>query len=335
MKQKCAKRSGDLWIVCAGLMCTSQPNRMVKVTYWITRANGNVVQLLYALFAMARPLQLVAVSLVYLIGTAIADAMEYPPDVMAAWVGYSALILVSASIHYANEYADHETDALTTRTPFSGGSGALSTTGLSRRLALRAAQLTLTVGVVISVVAVMWGVLHTTALLVLLIGGFFGWMYSLPPLQLAWRGWGELDNAALGGVLLPLYGFVVQAQHIEIDVILICLPFGALVFINLLATTWPDRSADEFVGKRTLATRWSPARLRVLYGFGAVMAFGSILLMGNWLLPPLVVTGALLALPGVVWGWVIYTRRETPFPTVLAMVVMMNAYLLGWGLLAL
>lgn len=293
------------------------------------------MKVLHALFAMSRPLQLVAVTLVYLMGIAIAGAMDVNLGLTASLVGYAALIPISASIHYANEYADYETDALTQRTPFSGGSGALPTLGLPRLLALRAGQMTLLIGSVVAITGLVTSALSPAALIVLAIGAFFGWSYSVPPLQLAWRGWGELDNAMLGGVVLPMYGFTVQAGYIDPEAIAVTLPFGALVFINLLATTWPDREADAQVGKYTLATQWPHTRLRVLYAAGALMAFGMLLVMGVWLLPPLVLIAGLIPVPIVLWGWVVYTRWENPFPTVFAMVVMMNGYLLSWGWLAL
>lgn len=288
-----------------------------------------------ALFAMARPLQLLAVTAVYLIGVAMAVERGYDASVSGLVIGYAALILVSASIHYSNEYADYETDALTTRTPFSGGSGALPRSGLSRVYALRGAQFTLVTGSIIAAIGLLLGELTIAALFVLATGGFFGWMYSLPPLALAWHGWGELDNAALGGVVLPLYGYTVAAGHISLAVIAMCLPFGALVFINLLATTWPDRQADAQVGKFTLATQWPTQRLRRLYLTVAIMAFVLLWLNVIWTLPLIVALGGLLVLPMVVWGNTVYTRQESPFPTVAAMVLMMNIYLLGWGGLAL
>ena len=45
--------------------------------------------------------------------------------------------------------------------------------------------------------------MNPIAVHVLSLGAFFGWMYSVRPFALAWHGWGEVDNAALGGVLLP------------------------------------------------------------------------------------------------------------------------------------
>ena len=51
-----------------------------------------------------------------------------------AWPSFllavSAGVLISISIHYVNEYADVETDRITQRTAFSGGSGALPESGL-------------------------------------------------------------------------------------------------------------------------------------------------------------------------------------------------------------
>lgn len=57
------------------------------------------------------------------------------------------------------------------------------------------------------------------------------------------------------GVALPVYVYVVQAGPLDPQVVLIFIPFGTLVFVNLLATTWADREADAAVEKFTLATR--------------------------------------------------------------------------------
>lgn len=283
-----------------------------------------------ALFAMSRPLQLVAVTLVYIMGTSIALSNQ-SVNGQAFLFGYFSLIPVAASIHYANEYADHETDALTQRTPFSGGSGALSRTGLSPIIALRAAQSTLVLGTLIAFSGWFLNHLSLGALTVLALGACFGWMYSLPPLALAWHGWGELDNAMLGGLLLPLYGYAAQTGTIAIQPILICLPFGILVFVNLLATTWPDRHADAIVGKYTLATRWSVAHLRRLYWLSVLVAYGVLFSSGimRWI-PLALVYGGMLSLPLTLWGAWGYTRQHSPFPAVSAMVLLLIVYIGVW-----
>lgn len=284
-----------------------------------------------ALFGMARPMQLVAVTLVYMMGTVIALGLDQNLSLdQAGFVaGYFALIPISASIHYANEYADYETDTLAARTPFSGGSGILPRTGLSPSIALKAAKNALVGGIIVGVIGLILGDIPFAAFGVLVFGAFFGWMYSLPPLALAWQGWGELDNAMLGGIALPVYGYAVQAGSINLNIIAICLPFGALVFINLLATTWADREADAQVGKYTLATRWSIFRLQMCYVAGAVVAFGILGLLE--IIPSSVARGGFLVLPMVIWGGLSYTRWRNPFPTVGAMIMMLLVYLIDWG----
>ncbi len=279
---------------------------------------------------MSRPTQLLLIAFVYLFGSIIALADGASLEVSTFWIGLFVLIPLSASIHYANEYADFETDTLTNRTLFSGGSGALQNSGLPRIIALRAAWGAVSVGSLMALIAIVRGNLSALSLGILLIGTLLGWMYSLKPLALGWRGLGELDNAVLGGVLLPLYGYVVQAGKFEAWVIVALLPFGGAVFINLLATTWPDRAADLQVGKRTLATRMPTGYLRVLYWSFALAIVISVILLLHRVLPVEVVFGSLLISPVLLWGGLRYTRQHSPFPTATAMVLLLAAQFVGW-----
>ena len=280
---------------------------------------------------MSRPSQLLLIALVYVFGTIIALAEGNPFNLGVFIFGLIALIPASASVHYANEYADYETDSLTVRTPFSGGSGALQSSGLSRQLALISAWVAVFIGITLVSIGWVSGLLNVTTIVILILGTFFGWMYSLHPLAFARHGWGELVNASLGGVLLPVYGYTVQTGRIDVTILLASLPFGILAFLNLLATTWPDRDADAMVGKRTLATRWSSNRLRLLHTTAAVGYFVLILLfLWAGILPPLVAWSSFLVTPLVVWGGLTYTRRRSPFPTVAAMVLLMILQTIAW-----
>jgi 1,4-dihydroxy-2-naphthoate octaprenyltransferase len=241
------------------------------------------------------------------------------------------LLLASASIHYANEYADSETDALTIRTPFSGGSGALQAYGAPREKALHAALMTLITGLMTAVIAAGFDLLPLVTLPLLALGIGGGWMYSLRPLRLAWRGWGELANAFLGGMLLPVWGFSVQVGNVDWGVILLSLPFMLHVFINLLATTWADKQADQQVGKFTLATRWPVARLRGLYFLVVALAYFSLFFFQGWSLPGAVVLLTIALLPVTLWAGYAYTRRHSPFPSVLVMVLFLIIQL-SWQL---
>jgi 1,4-dihydroxy-2-naphthoate octaprenyltransferase len=284
-----------------------------------------------ALWAMARPMILLSVILVYIAGNLIARALGFPLAWQSFAWGLVVLLLMSVSIHDTNEFADYETDALTRPTAFSGGSGALPKGDVPRIVALQAAWVTLVLGLVIAIVGLVVGTMSLAAVLVLVIGAVGGWMYSLPPLALAWRGWGELDNAVLGGIVLPLYGYTVQTGRIDLVVILGCLPFAAFVFVNLLATTWADREADAQVGKFTLATRLSVPRLRLIYAVVVLIGYGMLpALLAGQILPGLVVLSSLPIIPMVIWAALRYTRIHSPHPTVMAMIAMLLVQMAAW-----
>ena len=278
------------------------PGRFPLSFDWVKHNELDVMDTVTALWGMARPLIMVSVVLVYFMGNLIARAFGYAWDLPAFLWGLAALIFGVGSIHYANEYADFQTDALTTRTPFSGGSGVLPSGRVSRSLALHAAWGTLILSEILATIGWLSHIVSGNVLLLLLLGIAAGWMYSLPPLALAWHGWGEVDNAVLGGIVLPLYGYTVQAGRIDWWVIIGCLPFALLVFINLLATTWADREADVQVGKRTLATRLSTRQLRLVYGLAALCCFAALPLLALDILPPVVALGGFMALPLVLWA---------------------------------
>jgi 1,4-dihydroxy-2-naphthoate octaprenyltransferase len=276
-----------------------------------------------ALAGMARLDQLALVTVVYALGVLVAVARgAAAADVL---LGLGALLPVAIAVHYANEYADYETDALTDRTPYSGGSGALHATGLGPAFAGRAFVAATAVAVVALVVAYTLG-LPPTALGLLGVVLVAGVAYSLGP-RLAWRGYGEATNALLGGLVLPLYGVATVGVVPDAVDALTFLPFTAVVFANLLATQWPDRRADGRVGKRTLAVRLDVRTLRRLYAAAAVVGvLGVVALAGAAVVPRLLVvlaapTAAMLAV-----GTHRYGRVDSPALTVHAMVALAFAY---------
>lgn len=280
---------------------------------------------------MSRPDQLALIAFVYGLGALVAVRRGASPTADALLFGVGAVLLVSASVHYVNEYADYETDRLTTRTEFSGGSGGLERFDLPRRLPLYAGAVTLVGGTAATALGTVTGLLSPQAVAGLAVVAVLGWAYSLPPVAFSWRGLGELDNALLGGVVLPAIGTAVAAGSVPPRTVALFVPFAALVFANLLATGWPDRSADAAVGKRTLPVRWSPARLRRAYWLAVAASAAGFLAV--WLvgwLPTVVFAATLPAYGLAVWAGRAYTRRRSPFPSVAAMVAYAGAHAAGW-----
>ncbi|UCH57021.1 MAG: prenyltransferase [Candidatus Bathyarchaeota archaeon] len=291
---------------------------------------GHLRDTIIGLWGMSRPLVMTSNILTWLLGVSIASGRDHNLEVDRIVLSFITSMLVSASIHYTNEYADHETDALTTRTPYSGGSGVLPSGLVPRSLAMKAAWASLFIGLFVQLVAALNGVHPWSALAVIILGALGGWMYSLPPLRLGWRGGGEFLNASLGSNLLPFYGFITASGSLDCKVLLACLPVTLIAFTNLLAVTWPDRSSDEIVGKMTLATRWTPKRLRMTYRIAVLASFTSLILLEGWILPKKIILSSLPALPLLIWGAKTYTRNEISTATVYGMVVMIAAQTLAW-----
>ena len=284
-----------------------------------------------ALAGMARLDQLALVCVVYAMGVLAGMDGTVPTAANPAGnvlPGLAALLAVALPVHYANEYADYETDALTTPTEFSGGSGALHATGLGRAFAGRALVAATGVAVLALMAAAVAG-LPGTALALLVVVLVAGVAYSLGP-RLAWRGLGELTNALLGGLLLPLYGVAVVRSTVGVGAVSTFLPFTAVVFANLLATQWPDRRADASVGKRTLAVSQDVRTLRGLYVAAATLGVGGVLVLAGVDRLPVALVG--LATPTAVLlvvGASRYGRVESPAVTVYAMVALAFAYVIA------
>ncbi len=293
----------------------------------------SVIARLYAFGLMARPDQLLLMIAVYAMGVFVAAAQGGAVSIDRLAVGFGIFLPFAASVHYANEYADAGTDRLTRRTRFSGGSGAIPELGVSPKDARAAAIGTGVLGVLAVTIAVSTGVLTLVSAGLLVVIGVLGLGYSVGPYPLAWNELGEIDNALLGGVLLPVYGAAVATEgQVTLAITATFVPFGFAVFCNLLATTWPDREADAAVGKRTLATQWSRSQLRFAYAGGLIGLVGSATLL--WLagaIETVVATGILLSLPVFVWGYTGYTSQRSPEPTVGAMLVFVTTFLVSSG----
>jgi 1,4-dihydroxy-2-naphthoate octaprenyltransferase len=282
----------------------------------------------------------VLVVVVYALGVAIAQAHGSPFAERRLLAGLAALVPTAAGIHYANEYADADTDALADRTPFSGGSGALQSTDVRRSFVLQAARTGVFLGGATAAAAVVAGVLPWAAAWILAAGAVLGVQYSLPPFAFARRGFGELLNAALGGIALPCYGAAI-AGGLDRTAVLAVVPFAWFVLANMFETQWPDRHADADVGKDTLAVRWRPRRLRVAYAVAVLAGFGTLLALtaGVTTLTPnvfpwLVTLATLPAMPLFAWGTVRFTRRRVPYPAVVGMVQVAVLQLVAWTVTA-
>ncbi len=80
---------------------------------------------LIALIMMGRFFVLISGLIAYSLGLSLAYYDLGFLDPFKAFIGLAILVSATLAAHYANEYADVDTDTITRRTWFSGGSGVL------------------------------------------------------------------------------------------------------------------------------------------------------------------------------------------------------------------
>ena len=265
----------------------------------------------------------------YVLGLAMGVAAAGHPNWTGAVAGLVVMLLANLMAHFADEYADVDTDSLTRRTAFTGGSGVLPAGELSPSVALRAARLCLGLALVAALVFYAASILPAACLALALVGVVGGWAYSMPPVALERRGWGEVDNAALGGIAIPLMGFASQMGMVSGQAALSLLPMFGLVLFNLLGTHWPDRAADVRVGRRSIVVVLGRKARRVHHALLAGI-YLSVMLLAGWVLPPPVVIGILVSLPIGLWATHVFGRQESPVPSSMTMVVSFVGASIGW-----
>ncbi|MEM7613161.1 MAG: prenyltransferase [Pseudomonadota bacterium] len=186
-------------------------------------------------------------------------------------------VLYQVYLLYLNDYADQAVDRLNTQHWFSGGSRVLPDGKLAPR--------DLRVGANVAL-ALMIGLTVFLASIVdrpLMIAGIalaiaLCWAYNLKPLQLSYRGYGEVLQGLGCGVLLPLIGFYMQQGTLA------QFPWGALIPLYLvfhagnIITALPDFPSDSKGGKRTYPVRHGEHRARSMALTLLTVAYGSFVL---------------------------------------------------------
>ncbi len=171
--------------------------------------------------------------------------------------------------HFANEYFDRHADRYTRPTEFAGGSGVLAAGLLTPRVAIVAAAVCAGCGTLALVRFAVAGNAGVAALGLAI--GLLSWGYSAPPFRLAAQGWGEIDTAAIVGVLVPLAGYAAVAGRLDVLILSATLAPAAAMFAMMIAVEWPDRSADRLTGKRNLVVRFGTLRTARLATVAAVL----------------------------------------------------------------
>jgi 1,4-dihydroxy-2-naphthoate octaprenyltransferase len=240
----------------------------------------------------------------FALGAAVARHDGYALDWRAYVWGQILVTAFHLMVHFANDYFDQASDALTTRTAWSGGSGVLAANELPPWVALAAAFGCVAIGFAALARIAVGG--NLALVLVGIAIAVLAWCYSAPPLRLLARGLGELDAVAVVAVLVPLAGYATFAHATGEHALLATIPGAFAMVAMMLSVEIPDAPADAQTGKRTLVVRWGVAYAAIAARTFASGAVCLLLLLGSAIFnPPAVAYLAIIPAALVAGGYAV------------------------------
>ncbi len=211
---------------------------------------------------LARPKFLAGGFTGFALGAVVARFDGFAIDWSTYLLGQVMVTAYHLMVHFGNDYFDQDTDAITVRTAWSGGSGVIPNGELPASVALNASLACGAVGIAATIAEAARGNLLVAALGIAIC--FLGWSYSAPPMRLLARGLGELDTIAVVAILVPLTGYAAFAGALGPHAFAATLPGACAMFAMMLTVEIPDVAADAATGKRNLVVRWGAPRAKIV-----------------------------------------------------------------------
>lgn len=256
---------------------------------------------------LSRPLYLLGVVFLYFLGAGVAHYLGTSIHWGVYLLGQVWVILVQLGAQYLSEYFEVPIDRqFPSRTPFSGGSGALDEGKLPRPIALWAGITSIGLATAITVVVMLYakpGAATYVVLGLIFAGAFF---YSIPPFRLVSSGFGELTNAIIVANLVPVLSFLLQTSDLHRLLAMSTFPLTFLYLAMILNLEFPDYAGDLKFEKRNLLMRLGWQRGMMIHN---ILLLGGFILLGLAAvlgLPLHIMLSAMLVLPlGIFQIWMV------------------------------
>lgn len=191
------------------------------------------------------------------------------------------ILFVLIATAFANDYADADSDKNNRNfTVFSGGSRVIVNGLITKREMLIATIIAASIAIGLSIVSIAFLGGSPLTLVLCLIGLFVGVGYSVPPLKINYRGFGELFVAVMYSFFCLLFGYTTQSGYgFDIGIVYFSIPIAFSMFSTILITEFPDYESDKLANKKTILTVFGKKTSFSAYFTGVVLLFVSIALL--------------------------------------------------------
>lgn len=174
------------------------------------------------------------------------------------WIGYFYFFLLEVAVVYSNDLYDLASDKLNRRfSPFSGGSRVLPNALISLQKFKGAINILLIICSLLFLILLF--ISPAQPLEFIFTAGIISLLalsYTIPPIQLSHRGWGELTVAITHSFAIILASFLFQGGSLQsAQPWIIGLPLFFSILPAILLSGIPDYDADSASGKQTLVVK--------------------------------------------------------------------------------
>lgn len=256
---------------------------------------------------ITRPLSLLAGMLLYALGVGIVIYRGDAVDGGVYWLGQACVTMLQVSSFYLLEYYDRLQSPSRRRESNSTNPRPAQDARRERNVYLLAAVTTLTIGAMLTVLLLNRGDLPPAGFVILGLAFLLAFFYSVPPLKLAYSGYGELIAAVLLTNLAPAFGYLLQAGDLIEVLGVLTLPLTTLYLAMSLAISLEHYFDEIKRGRQNMMIRLGWSRGMFLHNFFVLLSYLTIGLSTFFGLPWDLTWPRLLTLPlGLFQIWQIW-----------------------------
>lgn len=266
------------------------------------------------------------------LGFSIAQYHQASIDIISLVLALIGALFAHISVNTINEYLDYKSglDLMTSRTPFSGGSGALPQNSSALGVVLNVGVISLLLTVLIGIYFIVkFGIeiLPIGLMGVFLVVSYTSWINKHPLLCLIAPGLGF-------GLFVVGTQYVLIGDYFKLTWLLVLIPFF-LINNLLLLNQYPDIDADKQAGRNHFPIAFGIEISNLVYGLFALMAFALIIIYTLLGYIPTISLVALLPLPLsiiVLWGMLKHGKEianEIKYLVMNVIVTLLTPLLLG------
>ena len=233
--------------------------------------NGNRLN---GFLRLSRPFFLMIGALAYALGAGIAKYLGHSINWDVYFMGQVWITSVQLSAQYLDEYLNvsvKQHPPLRTRTPSHDAYS--EKYGLSKTVLMYLSIVMLTLTTTVTASILRSGMVEGTSLMVMLIVLAGTFCYSLPPLNLSEKGYGELLLAVLVANMIPAFAFLLQTGELHRLVFMSTFPLTFSFLAMMIVYEFRDYAVDMKKGRSTLLIRLGWQKSIVVHNILVLTAF--------------------------------------------------------------